>query len=350
MKIGVIGHFGGENQCVDGQTVKTKTLTDGLREKYPEDFQITEVDTYYVRRKPARFWGDLFRCLRTCPAVVVLLSRKGRGVLFPVLGVAARLFGVKVYHCAIGGRLGRETREKRGWKSILNRFQVNWVEGKCLAEELQQLGVTNAVYQPNFKLLEPLEPAQLHRAGSPLRFCTFSRVMKEKGISDAIEAVQSVNRAAGAPVALLDIYGPVSENYRQEFEEKLAGAKDCARYCGVIDPNRSVDALRQDDLLLFPTTYWQEGVPGTIIDAFAAGLPVIARDWRYCKEMITHQGNGLVYESDRPDQLVVWIQWAVEHPEEVDRMRPACLEAARGYSADAVLPEIREALLRGAEK
>lgn len=32
---------------------------------------------------------------------------------------------------------------------------------------------------------------------APFRFCTFSRVMKEKGIEDAIEAIRDINSERG---------------------------------------------------------------------------------------------------------------------------------------------------------
>lgn len=42
-----------------------------------------------------------------------------------------------------------------------------------------------------------------------LRVCTFSRILKEKGIEDAIKAVKLVNDELGRDVFLLDIFGEV---------------------------------------------------------------------------------------------------------------------------------------------
>ena len=52
---------------------------------------------------------------------------------------------------------------------------------------MQKLGVRNAIYLPNFKKLNILTEAELFKEYSePYRLCTFSRVMKEKGIEDAM--------------------------------------------------------------------------------------------------------------------------------------------------------------------
>jgi glycosyltransferase involved in cell wall biosynthesis len=44
--------------------------------------------------------------------------------------------------------------------------------------------------------------------------------------------------------------------------------------------------LRDYFALLFPIYYIGEGFAGTAIDAFSAGVPVIASDWKYNSEVI----------------------------------------------------------------
>lgn len=50
MKIGVIGYLGGECDFTDGQTVKTKALVEGLRNK--EYSNLILADTYYMKKVP----------------------------------------------------------------------------------------------------------------------------------------------------------------------------------------------------------------------------------------------------------------------------------------------------------
>ena len=57
-KIGIIGHFGGTNNFVDGQTVKTKNLQ-SLLEDYGK-LETYTVDTYLVRKHKIRL---LFKSL-----------------------------------------------------------------------------------------------------------------------------------------------------------------------------------------------------------------------------------------------------------------------------------------------
>ena len=52
----------------------------------------------------------------------------------------------------------------------------------------------------------------------PYKVCIFSRIMKEKGIEDAIDVVKSINEMYKRTVLDLDIYGSIDKEYEQEFQ------------------------------------------------------------------------------------------------------------------------------------
>lgn len=83
MKVGIIGHLGGQQNFTDGQTVKTKALVNGLRNKGYSNLVIA--DTYYMRKNPATFLRQLIQVILTTDNVIVLLSNRGRKLLFPLL-------------------------------------------------------------------------------------------------------------------------------------------------------------------------------------------------------------------------------------------------------------------------
>lgn len=81
-------------------------------------------------------------------------------------------------------------------------------------------------------------------------------------------------------------------------------------------------------------------MPGTIIDAFAAGLPVIARRWEFCDDMLDNLVTGLVYEFNQPEKLEEEIRWAIENPSVVTDMKKNCLLKAIEYGEDRVMEKI----------
>ena len=130
----------------------------------------------------------------------------------------------------------------------------------------------------------------------PLSLCTFSRVMKEKGIEDVVNAVKTVNDHFGRTVYTLDIYGQVDSAQTEWFNELKSIFSSYIKYGELVPFDKSVEVLKNYFALLFPTYYEGEGFAGTLLDAMAAGVPVIASDWRYNTEIVNEK-TGYVYSS-----------------------------------------------------
>lgn len=343
MRIGIIGHFGGNENFTDGQTIKTKMLYETLKNQIENIQTIEIVDTYYAKRSPVKFFAKVFLCIVRNKKNVVLLSKSGRKVLFPLLYWSTKLLKREIYHDAIGGQLANEAASSNRWKKYISSFQSNWVESKQMVEQLHSLGVENARFIPNFKQIKIVDVKDLpQEISEPICFCTFSRVMREKGITDAIRAIIDVNHDEGKMKVALDIYGPVEVGYKREFQEMLDASKGSCSYKGIVSPSCSVDVLKNYYALLFPT-YWKgEGMPGTVIDALSAGLPIIARRWEFSDEMLYHHDNALLYDKDRPEELKCWINYSINHFDEMRKMRLRCLKYAQFYSSDHIITDILE--------
>ena len=123
-------------------------------------------------------------------------------------------------------------------------------------------------------------------------------------------------------------------------------------YGGILPFDKASQVLNQYYMLLFPTTFYGEGFPGTIIDAYASGLPVIASDWRFNPELIEKDYTGLIYDHEEPDALIRCIIYAVNNPNKIDSMRKNCIHEAQKYTPDNVMPIIFNKIdsLRGKEK
>ena len=65
MRIGIVGHVGGNKNFVDGQTVKVKSLLYAMTKHAPM-IKLDIVDTYYLRKNPIRFFQTLLGCLVRC--------------------------------------------------------------------------------------------------------------------------------------------------------------------------------------------------------------------------------------------------------------------------------------------
>lgn len=338
-KIGIIGHFGGDKEFFDGQTVKTKILYDELMRT--GKFQIYKVDTYYVRKNPFKVLFQTLKSMSTCDSVIVLIAQNGMRVFPVLLHFLKKFTKAKTYHDVLGGDLPQIVEENPKLVKYLNSFEMNWVEFKSMRNKLIEQGVKPVAVLPNIKRLEAVSGFDENNfAKKPLRFCTFSRVIKEKGITDAVETIHRINHDFGEMVAVLDIYGPVYDNYKEEFENLKKDFGDEIKYCGIVDFNNSVDTLKNYNALLFPTYYVGEGFPGTVIDAFHSAVPVIATDWNANKEIITDGVTGIVYPNDTNKNLYDAVKWAVENRDEILKMKKNALKESEKYGADALIKVI----------
>ena len=340
-KIGIIGRIAENKKLFDGQTVKTRNLKNMLFEiSNSENLYI--VDTYnYKKRLPIVFIRSLI-CMAKCDKIVLSISINGRKVFFPFFYYLNKFFHKDIYHSLIGGRLVANIEQFPSWKKYVKSFKANWVETYELVNSLKSIGVENAVYIPNFKKIKLLDIERIKfYTSNNIRFCTFSRVQELKGITDAILTIRKISDKICDVKIHLDIYGPIDTDYEEIFLELIKKNQDIISYKGCIDANLSVEYLMDYFMLLFPTKYYNEGVPGTIIDAMAAALPVIASDWHYCKEMIEHSVNGLVYDFYDEHGLEEMIKYAISHRELINHMKKNCLIKAQEYMYFNVIEKIK---------
>jgi len=339
-RIGVIGHFGAGGKFCDGQTVKTKNLTDLLEGK--GGFSVYRVDTAYVKTNKLRLLLETIICLIRCRHVFLMVSGNGMKFYLPFLYFVNRFTRCRIYHYIIGSSLLTLVEEDPRLIRYMNALSVNWFEYESGTDILRRKGVKNMETLVNFKLIHPVEQAlEYSDTEGVFRFCMFSRVMEEKGVTQAIEAVAAINAKSGRKTVCLDIYGPVELEYRMKFEQLLSDHSDCVCYRGIADSEKSVEVLKVYYALLFPTRYAGEGVPGTVIDAFAAGLPIIASDWNANRELIEDGVQGIVYPCCRAKTLQEAIEWAVAQPDEMMRMRTAARAEYKRFMPEIVLDAIR---------
>ncbi len=336
-KVGIIGHFAFGQECFDGQTVKTKTLHDELVRAGVDD--IVTVDTALNASNKPRLLTEAISCAFRCENVILLVSRGGLAVFLPLLSFLKKIGGAKLYLDVIGGNMASLIETNPSWLSYIASFDGVWAETKGAAADLAVLGLGNVRVIPNFKRLDIRE--REYARGSDKRYCIFSRVMREKGITEAVHAVASARRVLNSDAIFLDVWGPIDEGYRDEFELLLQENRDFLSYRGIANYGESGEALAGCYALLFPSRWEGEGFPGTIVDAFAAGLPVLASNWNANAEIVENGETGLVYPCEEAPDLASGIMWLAQHEAETLAMSMHCNDEAKKYLPDLWIAEIK---------
>ncbi|MDD2781650.1 glycosyltransferase family 4 protein [Sulfuricurvum sp.] len=335
-KIGICGHFADGKNIINGQIVKTKIVTDELRSVYGNE-QITLLDTHGWKTNPFKLLLGVISLIRNSEHVIILPAKRGVKVFVPLFAYLNRFFNRKLHYVVIGGWLPDMVQSHPALRKSLQRFSGIYVETHSMIATLNVIGLHNVYFLPNFKPLSIISDSELSSPQTtPFHLCTFSRVMREKGIEDAITAVRSINTRMGQTIFTLDIYGQVEQGYEEQFSQLQKSFPEYIHYKGLVPFDQSVAVLKNYFALLFPTFYEGEGFPGTVLDAFSAGLPVIASDWKYNREIITDHTTGLIFGIGS-DALSEMLDTLSNNPDLINRMRPACLIEAHKYNPKIVI-------------
>lgn len=98
-------------------------------------------------------------------------------------------------------------------------------------------------------------------------------------------------------------------------------------FFGELD-NRAIKKVYKDIDLLVVSSVWPENSPVTIMEAFAAGTPVLASDIGGIPELIEHGVHGYLHKYDDPVSLADNMKEIISRPDKLKIMKEACLKKA----------------------
>lgn len=129
-------------------------------------------------------------------------------------------------------------------------------------------------------------------------------LIKSKGFLDVLRAVPLVVAACPSARFVLagEFYCPREEREAREIVEHYQ-FHDIVKWPGVVVGEAKTALLESSDIFVFPTYYPLEGQPLVILEAMAAGLPVITTDQAAISETVLDGVNGFIVPSENPGAL-----------------------------------------------
>lgn len=336
-KIGMIGFFNYGLQDIGGGVMKTRNYEKMIKKEYGENN--VECLDRQEGGNPVRYILHFLKIVCSSSNILIFPTKKMLVTFVPILQMFKKIFRFQILYVVIGGWLPDAVKSSDRLYKMLKKLDGIYVE----TEEMKNLlpGLNNVVCIPNFSMRKQLKHAvQYESENGAVEFCTYSRITKEKGILDAIDAVATVNKNNGKQVCKLIIYGQVWPDFQQEFEAALAENKDCVAYGGLLGQEEAIDTISRCYMLLFPTYYPGEGFPGTIVESFMSGLPILASDWKYNAEIVEDGYTGYIYKPHDQKELVSLIEKCIDSPETINRMKENCITEAKKYEPDILLKPI----------
>ena len=166
-----------------------------------------------------------------------------------------------------------------------------------------------------------------------------------KGLDVLLDAIDHVICSAKFPRDLIKdirfhIYGKISTN----MYERIQRMPNVTAH-GVKDNSLLRYEIKQYDILVFPSRYVSEGHPGSIIEGFMTGLPVIASDLPGPSEIVHHEVNGLIVKTGDVDDLATSIIRLATDRALRRRLASGARASATEFDQDRVLPVLINFLL-----
>lgn len=137
--------------------------------------------------------------------------------------------------------------------------------------------------------------------GDILRVVFAGRMVKDKGVLDVIRAAEMLRAKHSGKVEFL-LCGSLSSNPYAVKKEELDALCDgeYIKYMGFRKDMPEIFA--SSDVMCFPS-YYREGVPKAVIDASAAGLPVVTCDSIGCRDTVEDGVNGFLVNPKSPEEV-----------------------------------------------
>jgi len=212
-------------------------------------------------------------------------------------------------------------------KRVLKWSDLYLAQTKSLVARARQDGIEHAVWFPTSRPAPDLISSTTTRRNECKKFIYLGHVRSEKGIREIIEACERFN--ANDTSVKVHIYGTLRHDMTEQDFEGLRAVK----YCGMIEPQEVYSVLSDYDALLFPSYYQGEGYPGVIIEAFAAGLPVVCSRWLALPEIVD-ETCGILIEPKNSQALYDAMNQLTEDPEMYTRLCEGALQKSQEFSSE----------------
>ena len=257
-------------------------------------------------------------------------------------------------------------RDREAWKSgldrLADRFTLRWIRAAtCCSDAVRRfvaghiggesgklLTIHNGVDLAQFAVRKGVSRAELGLRGDLPVVGTVCRLIEpKKGLAVLVKALARLKDRAGTPQCQVLIVG---EGSAERVIRALCGELGVMQWVVFAGLRRDVPRILPSlDVFVMPSRY--EGFGIGIVEAMAAGLPVVASAVGGIPEIVIHGETGLLVPPDDPGRLAEALRELTANPEKAKTMGQRGRQRAKAlFSVEAMVKQhedLYERLLTG---
>jgi glycosyltransferase involved in cell wall biosynthesis len=194
-----------------------------------------------------------------------------------------------------------------------------------LAQKLVEGGFEREQIEVKTNFVDP-DPGPRDRAGDTFLF--LGRLSEQKGLATVLSAWETLPEDVRIRIVG---EGPMDGDARQ-----VASRHASVEVSAAVNHEDVFGELLAAQALIFPSRSYEGGFPMSILEAYACGVPVIASRLGNMAEVVRDGVTGLLFRAGDAADLATKVQWAMAHPEELERMGRLARHAYEAqFTADA---------------
>lgn len=145
-----------------------------------------------------------------------------------------------------------------------------------------------------------------------ITFIFVSRLLKQKGLSYLIEAINSINKANETLRINLIIAGWLDHNNPDSFSQTEIDNFSKSERIFFLGKRTDINELIAfADVAVLPTFY-REGTPRFLLEAMASAKPILTTDMPGCNHLVKNNKNGILVKPESTDELIKAIKILTE--------------------------------------
>ena len=319
-----------------GVTIKNQNLFIALE----KEIEIKKIDLNKVKRggikEVVRF---VFYFLNPMNQFVIGISGKTTRKRFTqILYYLNRRAMRKSIIMIMGGTASHDMSIDPEYRKCAMGYKRIYVETQSMKTEMNAAGFENVEVYPNGRF-KPQQVVQPKGTDKRLQCVFFSLIQPEKGADLVLEAAKALSDVNFA------FYGRIVPQYEKSFMLSVNSLENVS-YCGIFKgTNEEVYAeLSKYDILLLPTKWNSEGVPGVLVEGKIAGLAEIVSNKSYNAEIVRNGIEGFVLEENSGEELCAAIKGLQRDRDLLAQIKAGSKKSAERFYIENYIGAIKKVL------